>query len=374
MNIAYITTQLVEHDAASNNTANVLERLADSHSIDIFAFLFKRKAPHNVQSILYTGRTGHTLLNAARTLLNTFKMARLFTPYDILFIAGTEISVLPAVHLAKLCNPRLGLIWDFHGLTPGKLHKNLKDRVLTVIRRNVYKISMELSDLVIADSGYLGKEMRIEHKLKVIPIGFNLAFFRNADAWDIVKRYDLNDKFVLLYVGRLYASKRVDFLIKAIKKLPEDAVLIVVGRGEEKEELEKLAASLHVEKRIIFAGDVSDEDLPRYYAASRAFVTASLHEGFCVPIAESFASGRPVIVPDRTAMPEVAGDGGLLYDGSVEGFVKSVEIMRNHELWAQLSSRAKEMAKKFDINTIALEYRRSVEEIFYIRNMPIECE
>ena len=141
MKIAYVTTQLIEHDAVSNNTVNVLEQLAYSHSIDIFAFLFKRKATPNVQSILYTGRTGHSLLNAARTLLNTFKMSRLFTKYDILFIGGTEISVLPAVHLAKLYNPCLGLIWDFHGLTPGRLHKNMKDRVLTIIRKYVYKIS-----------------------------------------------------------------------------------------------------------------------------------------------------------------------------------------------------------------------------------------
>jgi len=157
LNIAYITTQLVEHDAASNNTANVLERMADSHSIDIFAFIFERRYSQNMRSILYTGRTGHTLLNTMRSLIMTFKMARSFTKYNILFMAGTEISVLPAVHLAKLYNPHVRLIWDFHGLTPARFHKSMKDRVLTVIRKYVYKISMQLSELVIADSRYLVK-------------------------------------------------------------------------------------------------------------------------------------------------------------------------------------------------------------------------
>lgn len=72
--------------------------------------------------------------------------------------------------------------------------------------------------------------------------------------------------------------------------------------------------------KVIFTGKVSDNDLPKYYASSDAFVTASLHEGFCVPIIESFASGKPAVVPDRAAMPEVVADGGLIYDGSMEDF------------------------------------------------------
>jgi glycosyltransferase involved in cell wall biosynthesis len=372
MNIAYVTTQIVEHDAASNNTVNVLQRLSESHNIDIFAFLFKREVTPGVRSILYTEKNGHSILNAIRALSNTFKLARAFSCYHLLFIAGPEITVLPAVHLAKFYNPSIGLIWDFHGLTPAKFQKGIKDRLLTVIRKYLFKISMELCDQIIVDSRYLGLEMGIKRKLKVIPIGFDLARFHNANGREIAERHNLWGKFVLLYVGRLYSSKRVDLLIKAMKKLSEDMVLIVVGSGEEKDLLEKLATFLQVDKRVIFAGDVSDEDLPKYYAVSSAFVTASLHEGFCVPIAESFASGRPVIVPDRTAMPEVAGDGGLLYDGSVEGFVKCVEIMRNHESLAHLSLRAREIAKKFDIKKIASEYQISVEEIPGIKNIPVE--
>jgi len=75
----------------------------------------------------------------------------------------------------------------------------------------------------------------------------------------------------LLYVGRLYASKRVDFLIKAIKRLPEDTMLVVVGRGGERDRLEILASSLHIEKRVIFAGDVSDEELPKILRRFKRF-------------------------------------------------------------------------------------------------------
>jgi glycosyltransferase involved in cell wall biosynthesis len=374
MNIAYVTTQLVSHDAASNNTVNVLKLLADSHTIDVFAFFFKRDAPPGVRCISYTGKNGHTLLNALHALSKIFALARTFSHYNLLFIAGPEITVLPAVHLAKLYNPALGLIWDFHGLTPARFHKGIKDRVLTVVRKYLFKISMERCDQIIVDSRYLGLEMGIKRKLKVIPIGFDLARFHNANGGEIAERYNLEGKIVLLYVGRLYSSKRVDILIKAMKKLSEDTILVVVGSGEDRDQLKKLAAFLQVDKRVIFSGDVSDEDLPKYYAVSSAFVTASLHEGFCVPIAESFASGRPVIVPDWTAMPEVAGDGGLLYDGSVEGFVKCVEIMKNHESWRRFSLRAGKIAKRFYIKKIALKYQRSVEEILGIKNIPVECE
>lgn len=51
-----------------------------------------------------------------------------------------------------------------------------------------------------------------------------------------------------------------------------------------------------------------DAELADYYVACDAWTTASEHEGFCVPIMETMAAGKPVIVPRAGAMPETAGD------------------------------------------------------------------
>ena len=174
----------------------------------------------------------------------------------------------------------------------------------------------------------------------------------------------MNDKFVMIYVGRLAASKRIDFLIESMQAIDE-AALLIIGDGEERDKLKNLAHSLNLEDKIFFIGRISDEDLPKYYAAADVFVTASLHEGFCVPIIEAFASGKPVIVPNRTAMPEIVGNAGLTYEHeSVDDFIYKVTMFRNDcDLRTQLSRNAQERFKEFDIKNSVESYEDFLKKL-----------
>jgi glycosyltransferase involved in cell wall biosynthesis len=228
---------------------------------------------------------------------------------------------------------------------------------------------MKTSDLILVRSESVKKEIepyvnaRKSRKILVTQLGIHLDRFKNIDAEEIRRKHNLYGRFVLLYVGRLVPSKQVDFLIKALPNLNEDFLLVIVGSGIEKENLENLAASLNVKDRVIFAGRVSDEDLPKYYASSNAFVTASLHEGFCVPIVESLASGKLAVVPNRTSMPEVVADGGLIYDGSMEDFLLQLRSLKDPEVLETINERVSQIVKKYDIIKVSEEYLETIGKV-----------
>jgi glycosyltransferase involved in cell wall biosynthesis len=75
----------------------------------------------------------------------------------------------------------------------------------------------------------------------------------------------------------------------------------------------RLAATLGVADGVIFAGQVPDGELVAHYQLADLFVTASVHEGFCIPVVEAMACGLPVVGARATALPETIGPAGLTF-------------------------------------------------------------
>ncbi len=148
----------------------------------------------------------------------------------------------------------------------------------------------------------------IAKKISVIHEGVSQEFFRRdaKETAAIIRKYDLPSSF-LLYVGNAKEHKNVQMLIDAIEKSgPSDLSLVLVTGGKE-------AAALRISScRIRLLHDVADEDLPALYSAARCFVSASLYEGFGLPLWESAACGCPAIVTDGSALKEIAPPGTVL--------------------------------------------------------------
>lgn len=101
----------------------------------------------------------------------------------------------------------------------------------------------------------------------------------------------LHKPFVFGFVGRLVALKQVDCIIAA---LPENAELLVVGDGPERERLQRLSAG----KRVSFAGALYGEDKIAAYGKMDALVLYSTHDQWGFVVNEALASGMPVVVSD----------------------------------------------------------------------------
>lgn len=366
MKIAFLSTKLTKYDAISNYSVDILKKLSDHHHVDLYTYATQAEISSKVGQYNYTDIKDHNIKSVLLSTTKIYQLAKKLEMYDLLILCGPDVPILVSAHIAKSFNPDLKLIWDFHGLTPIQ-YISFKDKLLTYIRRAVSFRSMKASDMILVRSESIKSEIESyvnsdkSTKILVVPFGIELSRFSNIDTTEIRKKHNLYNRIVLLYVGRLVPSKCVDFLIKAIPNLSKDFSLVIVGDGKERENLENLASSLNVLDRVIFAGKVSDEDLPKYYASSNAFVTASLHEGFCVPIIESFASGKPAVVPNRTSMPEVVADGGLVYDGSMEDFLLKLESLKDQRTLETLNKNAYRRIKMYEVERVSEEYLKLIE-------------
>jgi len=123
------------------------------------------------------------------------------------------------------------------------------------------------------------------------------------------------DRFVVGWFGRMTAVKRTDDLLDALAALRErgvDALLLLVGDGDDRERLERLAHGRGLAKSVLFLG--YQEDVARWYAACDAIVLTSANEGTPVTLIEALAASRPVVATRVGGVEDVIDDGvtGLL--------------------------------------------------------------
>jgi glycosyltransferase involved in cell wall biosynthesis len=117
------------------------------------------------------------------------------------------------------------------------------------------------------------------------------------------------DVKILLHLGRLARSKRIDLLLRAIAGLPPElpTTLLLVGDGEERESLADLVRHLRLESRVRFCG--YRRDVAQLLAAADVFALSSEKEGLPIAILEAMAAGCPIVATHVGAIPRVLDDG-----------------------------------------------------------------
>ena len=140
---------------------------------------------------------------------------------------------------------------------------------------------------------------------------------------------------VALFVGQIMPHKRPEFLVQAFHVLTTylvpEAHLVLVGsprlpRFAKAVQQQIVELGLH---RAWMTGAVPPETLRSFYERADLFVTASDHEGFCIPPLEAMSFGVPVLARATTAVPETLGGAGLLIDPDDSPLVMA-------EAWAML--------------------------------------
>ncbi|HLF25223.1 MAG TPA: glycosyltransferase family 1 protein [Anaerolineae bacterium] len=152
-------------------------------------------------------------------------------------------------------------------------------------------------------------------KIRVIYEGVDPRFkpIDEAARLDAVRyRYGLPDRFIL-HVGTLEPRKNLPLLFEALPALATvHGPLVIAGqKGWLYEPIFARVRELGLQKRVVFTGYVSDEDLPALLSAASVLVMPSKYEGFGLPVLEAMACGTPVIASNTSSLPEVGGAAAL---------------------------------------------------------------
>ncbi len=170
------------------------------------------------------------------------------------------------------------------------------------------------------------------------------------------KRYRIPEGNYFLTLAELQPRKNLARLIRSFVQFlsssrKNDVYLVMVGSyGWKYDEIFKTTERFSAYRdKIVFTGHVADADLPAIYSGARLFLFPSLFEGFGLPPLEAMQCGVPVIASNRTSIPEVVGDAGLLLDPlSIDNWSQAMcTVADNESMQQDMRKKGLERAKQF---------------------------
>lgn len=334
--IVMIDTRL--HDAMGNYLVEKL-RFFKERGAQVLALVehLDERQPDWVRELLFRVRLSD-LQGAGDNPLTRRAYEHFYSSNLFIFNYPTYYQLIEAIRLVQGGQ----VIFDYHGVTPPQLWGDARG-LDDLVRGQQQASLVRYADHAIAHSSYARDELARHSgidpsEIKLLSYVVPIETFKPGQRDPkLVKQYGLEGKQVLLYIGRMAANKRVIDLVRALPLIQRDcpnAVLMIVGDIKTQPypqlvaEAKQTAEQLGVGASLIFTGQV--DDLPAYYQLCDLFVTASQHEGFCIPVIEAEASGKPVVGSAATALPETIGPGGLTFPvGDLEAFAASVVQLLN---------------------------------------------
>lgn len=162
---------------------------------------------------------------------------------------------------------------------------------------------------------------------------------------DFKTKNNLPDKFIL-FLGKLEPRKNISGLIRAFNGIKEndreDIHLVIVGsRGWLYGDIFKEINRSPFKNKIIIKNHIPDKERSFYYSLASVFIYPSFFEGFGFPPLEAMACGTPVIVSNRSSLPEVVEKAGLLINpNSVNEIILATEsVLKDQKLKDELARR-----------------------------------
>jgi glycosyltransferase involved in cell wall biosynthesis len=215
------------------------------------------------------------------------------------------------------------LVLVYHNVTPGRYFepydpvfadllvagrrevKRLLPRVVCALADSQYN-ARELEEMGYRDVRVVPPVVNVRHLSKVTPRAATMDHLATLG------------RPILLSVGQLMPHKRPDFLVQmmhvAETYLGMDVILMLVGHHRLERYTRAIREQIHELNLsgVHITGEVDEGDLAAMIRSAGVVVTASEHEGFCLPLLEAMTFGKPIVARACAAIPETVGDGALL--------------------------------------------------------------
>jgi phosphatidyl-myo-inositol dimannoside synthase len=249
--------------------------------------------------------------------------------------------------------------------------------------------ALRAADLVVANSDFTRRFIEAagvepDRIAKIFPGADPVRFRPGLDCSELKRRHGLVDRPVLLTVARTVKANRYkghDVVLRALSRVAREfpnVAYVVVGGGDDLAHLERLAQECGVHNNVIFAGDVSDAEIPLFYNACDVFVMCSreersrrglLVEGFGLSFLEASACGKPIVGGQSGGVPEAVRDGvtGLLVNPIDDEAVAHgiVKLLKEGKMAQHLGTNGRQWVKdEMNWRRAAEEFQQAVSRIF----------
>jgi len=304
-------------------------------------------------------------------LARRYKVDVFFAPNDALPPGLRCRSVVGALNLIYYHSKDL-MHWD---------ESSLIERWRLRLQRQYYRYktprAMLQADRVVAVSHETRREVIastrgiLDHRVEVIYPGTARSFLTWANEHD-AKRNNSRPPYILS-TSTILPYKNFDKLIVAFAALqrkhdiPHE--LVIIGQTPYPTyqlELKRLAVQHGVAHKVDFRGFVPLDELIRLYHGAAVFVLLSSCESFGFPVLEAMACGAPVVVSNRSSLPEIVSDAGVIVDAEDVRTVSEAigRILQDEVLRAELARRSRARAECFSWEKASLQLLRVFEEVY----------
>jgi glycosyltransferase involved in cell wall biosynthesis len=207
-------------------------------------------------------------------------------------------------------------------------------------------------------------------KIKLIPNGIDPDNFLAADTLSFRQKYQLGERKIILFVGRLNPIKGPDLLVEAFcqaKNAIGNYQLVFVGPDQGmRDSLEKTVKEAGLENYVHFIGYLGGQEKSNAYHAADLVVVPSRQEAMSIVALEAGICGTPVLLTDQCGFTEVAAvGGGVITPVNAEAIAAALKmILNNRELLATMGKNLQALVtEKYTWKIIAQKYIQFFETV-----------
>jgi glycosyltransferase involved in cell wall biosynthesis len=339
--------------------------LAAEHGLDIewVGWSPDKNALHNIISAIFTFRKFqakiiHFNISWRPRVWLVALVARLISGAKLI----GSMRGMPDPHWLVPRRRHLGFIpgmrlWHLHEVIVGKIWALILDLTVSVNAQDIPKG-------LIANFGFRPNKIRVIYN----GVHFRSNLLPDSERRKIRDRFNLKEGDILVcFVGRLSEDKGVNYLLRAISKLPIKFKLIILGDGALRILLESLSHELRIERRVHFLGFVDDPD--NLMAASDVVVVPSPTPDPCPRVViDAMNQGTPVIASRIGGMAEIFSDqveGIFVEPKNVGELTKALEILGRdpNKLHYMGIAGRRRVEKDYSIERVIKQYLDLYEEL-----------
>lgn len=278
---------------------------------------------------------------------------------------------------------RCALVATIHDLSFEHLPETFKRRSRTQLRLTVRRTARR-ADRVLTLSDFSRRDIVETYQIdparvSVTPAAAPRHFQPVLDETELRRirtTYGIERDYILA-LGSIQPRKNLVRLIRAYTSLTKTGALsrnqlVLAGkRGWLEAETIREAQQSAAREDILFIGYVSDADLPGLYSGALCFVYPSYFEGFGLPVIEAMQCGAPVMAANRTSLPEVVADAGLLFDPFDEAAIAQAlaRLIAEPDYRRELRVKGQERARMFSWEATARLTLQAYEQAYAERGV-----